>query len=312
MDEELPEVDLPRAVALAWGVAANPQRGPKRELSIEKIVDAAVAIADEQGLGAVSMSSVASALGFTTMSLYRYVTAKDDLILLMQEAGIGLPPSSIGESAEWRTGLLQWSRETMTSYSAHPWLIDIPILGTPNTPNNLAWMDAALGVLEDTPLSMEERVGALLLVAGQTRWEASIERGYTISNQSLGLTPEQRELADVHIVSTLVTEEAFPHLFVAIRQGALGPDESNPFEFGLHRVLDGIETYMATKAKGDPAPDTPLAHLPLDSHPRDEAVKRARQARRELEKKLREAQKAEREAIARAREREAKEAEKRK
>ncbi len=178
MDEELPEVDLPRAVALAWGVAANPQRGPKRELSIEKIVDAAVAIADEHGLSAVSMSSVASALGFTTMSLYRYVTAKDDLILLMQEAGVGLPPASIAEEPDWRSGLIRWSRETLASYAAHPWMIDIPILGSPNTPNNLAWMDAALAVLEDTPLTMSERVGALLLVAGQTRWEASIERGY--------------------------------------------------------------------------------------------------------------------------------------
>ena len=63
MDEIPSEVDLPRAVALAWGVAANPQRGPKRELSIERIVDAAIAIADEDGLAAVSMSSVAAALG---------------------------------------------------------------------------------------------------------------------------------------------------------------------------------------------------------------------------------------------------------
>ena len=141
MDEIPSEVDLPRAVALAWGVAANPQRGPKRELSIERIVEAAIAIADEDGLAAVSMSSVATALGFTTMSLYRYVTAKDDLIQLMQETGIGLPPASIAEAPDWRAGLIQWSRETLASYAAHPWLIDIPILGSPNTPNNLAWMD---------------------------------------------------------------------------------------------------------------------------------------------------------------------------
>lgn len=308
MDEEPPEVDLPRAVALAWGVAANPQRGPKRELSIERIVDAAVAIADDQGLAAVSMSSVAAALGFTTMSLYRYVSAKDDLILLMQEAGVGLPPASIAAAPDWRSGLIQWSRETLASYAAHPWLIDIPILGSPNTPNNLAWMDAALAVLEDTPLTMSERVGALLLVSGQTRWEASIERGYSISNQALGMTPQQRDLADAHIVTTLVTEEGFPHLYAAIRAGALGPEEDNPFEFGLARLLDGIEHYMAS-ADALPA-DERISHPTLDAYPRDDTVKRARQARREAEKKLREAQKAEREAVAKAREREAKDAEK--
>src|ERR1700709_285727 len=110
MAEEPQEVDLPRAVALAWGVAANPQRGPKRELSIERIVEVAVELADAQGLAAVSMSSVAAVLGFTTMSLYRYVSAKDDLILLMNEQGIGMPPLSIGEAAHWRDGLNRWSR----------------------------------------------------------------------------------------------------------------------------------------------------------------------------------------------------------
>ena len=78
--------DLPRGIALAWGVAASPQRGPKREMSVERIVEAAVEIADAEGIGAVSMAAVASRLGYTPMSLYRYVTAKDDLILLMQES----------------------------------------------------------------------------------------------------------------------------------------------------------------------------------------------------------------------------------
>ena len=304
MDDSENEVDLPRAVALAWGVAANPQRGPKRELSIERIVDAAIAIADEQGLGAVSMSSVASALGFTTMSLYRYVTAKDDLILLMQEAGIGLPSASIAEAPDWRSGIIRWARETQEHYDAHPWLLDIPILGTPNTPNNLAWMDAALAVLRDTPLTMNERVGALLLVSGQIRFEATVNRGYSISNQSMGLTPQERDTADAHIISTLVTPEAFPDLYEAIRAGVFDPDEDNPFSFGLARVLDGLEAYMAGREARQP--EVQFDAVPSEAYPRDEHVKRARQARREAEKKLREAQKAEREAIARAREREKK------
>src|ERR1700712_4110580 len=133
MVDEPQEVDLPRAVALAWGVAANPQRGPKRELSIERIVEVAVEIADAQGLAAVSMSSVAAALGFTTMSLYRYVSAKDDLILLMNEQGIGLPPLAITEAGDWRSGLTEWFRSILGVYREHLWLLDIPIVGSPNT-----------------------------------------------------------------------------------------------------------------------------------------------------------------------------------
>src|SRR6187549_3710630 len=98
MNDTNPEPELPRAVALAWGVAANPQRGPKRELSIERIVEVAVGIADQGGLAAVSMAAIAAELGVTSMALYRYVTSKDDLLVLMQEHGIGLPPESVREA----------------------------------------------------------------------------------------------------------------------------------------------------------------------------------------------------------------------
>ena len=96
VDTDAVELDLPRGVALAWGIAADPQRGPKREMSVERIVEAAVEIADAEGLGAVSMAAVAARLGYTPMSLYRYVTAKDDLILLMQEEATG--PAARGDS----------------------------------------------------------------------------------------------------------------------------------------------------------------------------------------------------------------------
>jgi AcrR family transcriptional regulator len=297
MNDEPPELELPRGVALAWGIAANPQRGPKRELSIERIVEAAVTIADAEGLGSVSMASVAASLGFTTMSLYRYVTSKDDLVLLMQEFGTGLPSAAIVDSPDWRTGLERWSREALEHYAAHPWLIDIPILGTPNTPNNLAWMDAALSLLRDTPLPIDEQIGALLLVSGQTRFEASVMRGYAISNKSMGLSDEERDLADAHIIANLVTAEQFPALYEAIQRGAFGPGEDNPFEFGLSRVLDGIEHYIGTLDAGTAPAAAPIPHFPTDAHPRDERVRHARQARREAEKRLREAEKAEREAI---------------
>ena len=108
---EAPEPELPRGIALAWGVAANPQRGPKREMSVERIVDAAVEIADAEGLGAVSMAAVAAKLGFTPMSLYRYVTAKDDLILLMQEEATGLPSDEVLAGGDWRERLMALYRE---------------------------------------------------------------------------------------------------------------------------------------------------------------------------------------------------------
>lgn len=281
---------LPRAIALAWGVAASPQRGPRRELNIERIVETAVQIADDQGLGAVSMSSVATALGFTTMSLYRYVTAKDDLLLLMQEAALGVPPLSITETPDWREGLTRWYRASLDMYALHPWVLDVTISGEPNTPNNLAWLDAGLGVLEHTALDERARISTVLLVSGNSRWEAQVVRGV-----------EADSAFDSRMLANLVTPEQFPHLFPAIASGAYAADD-NPFEFGLSRILDGLEHYMLV------SPTAPREQAPAPESKevtRDERVKKARAHVKDVEAKLRDARQKEREAVAKARARSA-------
>jgi AcrR family transcriptional regulator len=288
--DPLDDEALPRAIALAWGVAANPQRGPRRELNIESIVEAAVQIADDQGLGAVSMSSVATALGFTTMSLYRYVTAKDDLLMLMQEAGMGLPPLSITEADSWREGLIRWYRATLEVYLTHPWILDIPITGAPNTPNNLAWLDAGLGVLRDSPIDAAARTSAVLFVSGSARWEAQISRGYT---------PEGA-LASNRLVASLVSPEQFPYLHPAMMAGVFEAG-ANPFEFGFSRLLDGLDRHMTEVAAGRPV----AALAPVEDVRevvRDERVKKARERVKDAESKLRDARQKEREALTKARE----------
>jgi AcrR family transcriptional regulator len=285
--------DLPRGIALAWGVAANPQRGPRRELNLEGIVDAAVRIADADGLAAVSMASVSAALGFTTMSLYRYVSAKDDLLLLMQEAGIGLPPLSIGEAENWRDGLTRWYRAVLAVFDAHQWLLDIPVGDEPNTPNNLSWLDAGLGALVDTALPQSERVSAMLMLSGQSRWEGQILR-----NQAAGGMPAET-------LAELITPEQFPHLAPAIAAGSFTDGESDAFDFGLLRILDGLEVHMAELTAGrtgtvaQPDPDAAIAR----ELARDDRVKTARDKVKDAEQKLRELRKKEREVVAKARER---------
>jgi AcrR family transcriptional regulator len=276
---------------LGGGDAANPQRGPKRELSLEGIVDAAVRIADADGLSAVSMSSVATALGFTTMSLYRYVSAKDDLILLMQESGIGLPPLSIGEATAWRDGLTRWYRAILGVYSGHPWLLDIPIEGEPSTPNNLAWLDAGLAVLVDTPLDPASRVAAVLMLSGHSRWEAQVGRFATATRQP-ALAPE--------LLAELITPAQFPFLAPAIAAGAFSASAANPFEFGFLRILDGIERHIAELGAGRPG--TQSQPDPDREFARDERVKKTREQVRDAENKLRDLRKKEREAISKARE----------
>ncbi|MCU1414974.1 MAG: TetR family transcriptional regulator [Microbacteriaceae bacterium] len=258
-------------------------------MSVERIVDAAVAIADEGGLSAVSMSSVASSLGFTPMSLYRYVTAKDDLVLLMQEQAIGVPPESALEAEDWRSGIEQWAAGLSDVFERHPWVLDIPIDGTPTTPNNLAWLDAALTVLATTGLSADDRISIALAVEAQARWRGVVVR--TAGGDDSALT-------DVAILREFVTAEEFPQIAAALAEGAFDPQEGgDPFAFGLERVLDGVDHFLAGKSA--PTPDL----VPQDLALRDPKVKEATKARREVEKQLREARKRERETLKNARER---------
>ena len=105
------------AVALAWGRSDSARRGPKPSLSLEEIVATAVRIADEEGLEAVSMARVAKALGFTTMSLYRYVPSKADLLTHMQDAALGPLPEDRVRDVDWRAGLTEWTRSSHASAS---------------------------------------------------------------------------------------------------------------------------------------------------------------------------------------------------
>lgn len=304
-----PDPELPRAVALAWGIAANPQRGPKRELSIERIVEAAIEIADAEGIGAVSMSRVAASLGFTTMSLYRYVTSKDDLILLMSEDAslVSVPDESIERG--WREGVTAWVLAMRTAYREHPWLVDIPISGAPITPNSLAIVNWFLREVRDLPLTDGEKMSALLLVTSYTRATSTQDRDLTAAAAASDPADVSGENAFAALIE-LVTPERFPYLaplfaaggYVA-EPGAGSIDTQDDFEFGLERILDGIAFHISRVESGAAAVK-PAPLPPQLEPPRDAKVKEAARVRREAEKALREAQKREREAIKRALERE--------
>ncbi|WP_173921996.1 TetR/AcrR family transcriptional regulator [Agromyces sp. Marseille-P2726] len=310
-----PDPELPRAVALAWGIAANPQRGPKRELSIERIVEAAMEIADAEGLGAVSMSRVAANLGFTTMSLYRYVTSKDDLILLMQEEAslVAVPPDDSVER-NWRDGVTAWVLAMRAAYREHPWLVDIPISGAPITPNSFTIVDWFLREVRDLPLTDGEKMSALLLVTSYSRATSAQDRDLRAAAAASDPADVSGENAFAALAE-FVTPERFPYLaplfaaggYVAepgSRSGDIDAiDTQEDFEFGLERILDGIAFHVSRVEAGE-APARRAALPPELEPPRDPKVREAAKARREAEKALREAQKREREAIKRALERE--------
>ncbi|QAY65775.1 TetR/AcrR family transcriptional regulator [Paenibacillus protaetiae] len=244
---------LPPGVALSWGIVKQQKRGPKGELSIKKIVDAAIAIADQKGLAAVSMSKVAQSLGYTTMSLYRYMTSKDDLLVLMQDAVCNIPIPPEVEGKPWREEMKAFVWACIGVFRDHPWFGDIPIKSVPLTPGNLRIVDWVLRIMSKFPLNDFEKMSFVMLLSSYGRACGLIARDADTAVR----TGDGLESFNGHrygdALRLLVKPELFPYLHPVLHSGAYTEEADNPIgddlEFGLDRILDGFEHYLKLKAE---------------------------------------------------------------
>jgi len=229
---------LPPGVQLLWGLREAGRRGPKPSLRREAIVDAAIEIADAEGLAAVSMARVAEQVGASTMALYRYVANKDELLLLMSDAGVdGPPPLPTGGS--WREGLTAWARAVRRVWMSRPWLLQIPVTGPPAGPNNMAWLEAGLATLAGTGLSGAERFDAVQVVTTYLRGEAWLNLDLIAASTS---DPDSYALDYGGAFARLLDPDRFPELAAIVGAGPFG--EPGPLEehhdTGLQILLDGL------------------------------------------------------------------------
>jgi AcrR family transcriptional regulator len=203
-----------------------------RGLNVDLVVAAAVELADEAGLGAVTMAAVAKRCGFTTMSLYRHVASKDELVRRMLDVTLGSAPP-LG-TTEWREGLARWSFAMLEVLDRHPWGIDVPITGILGTHAQLSWLDRGLEALAQTSLDEGAKAELVLLLNGYVFWAARL-RFQVPDDETLEVVPSGFDMTP------------YPSLARALAAGIF-EDESRThdedFTFGLDRVLDGIEALI--------------------------------------------------------------------
>lgn len=242
---------LPRTVAVAWGVAAFPQRGPKRELSHEAIVEAAIEIADAEGLEAVTMQRVAATFGFTTMALYRYIASKDELQRLMLDAALQAADVAAIPHDDWRIGLEAWAELLASCYRRHPWVLQLGVdADLLIMPNNMAFVDAGLRALRTLPVTLEEKLGVIVGCTVLVRGYAGVDE--EVGGYSPGTVAAIREVA---------TSARFPDLAPLVAAGGyLGAADAQPaadgslgddLRYALEVFLDGV----TVQAEKRPAPD---------------------------------------------------------
>jgi AcrR family transcriptional regulator len=236
------EAELPATVAAAWGVRERPHKGPKPALSLARIVDAGVRVADTEGLDAVSMGRVAASLDTAPMSLYRHVSSKDELVRLMVDAAWGDPPGLALAGEDWRAGLSRWAWGFRAALRRHPWAGRIPISGLPIMPREIAWFEDALACLAGTGLTEARKASVIMLLSGYVRNLAATEADIAAAVAASGLGVDEWMASYPRMLGQLTDPRRFPALTAFIAAGVFeaadGPDDE--FVFGLDRILDGV------------------------------------------------------------------------
>ncbi|MFC4565062.1 TetR/AcrR family transcriptional regulator [Nocardiopsis mangrovi] len=247
ISDENTGTDPTRALELLWGTRERPSRGPRQGLTLDRIVDAAIAIADSDGLAALSMRKVAARLEVGTATLYTYVPGKTELYALMLDkiVGSGALPHTL--PGDWRERFERQAREDWRDFREHPWVLrlasDRPVPG----PNTLAWFDSAVRTLDGTGLTGPEKATVVEVVDGYVRGLARTSLDASEAERRSGVSEGTWTSLTDGFLARHVDFSRYPHLAGAtMASGMPGPEEI--FEFGLQRLLDGIEEIIRSRA----------------------------------------------------------------
>lgn len=243
--------DAPTGVPAVAVDVAPPRatRGRPARLDVQDVVAAAVRVADSEGLQAVTIAAVAADLGVSPMGLYRHVSSKLELLLLLQDEGVGEPPVIDLLPDQWREGLRAWAVALHDAQRRRPWLARLPLTGPPSGPRQLAWLETALHALRGTRLGPAERLSAVTLVSGYVRQATLLEQDLAAGRVEASSASDHwryvPSLLDdaqhphlLAILNALAAVTSQPHAASAAGDAPGGEDED--FRFGLERVLDGL------------------------------------------------------------------------
>ncbi len=200
-------------------------------LSRERVVRAAVAIADRSGIESLTMRRLGRELGVEAMSLYNHVADKDDIldgIVDLVLSDIDVPPTG----TDWKTSMRQRAISAHEVLLAHPWAAMLIMSRFNIGPGMTRYLDATLGRLREGGFSIEGALDA---------WNTldSHIYGFTLQELSLPFEVEETQQVSADVLGQLPADE-YPHVVEVITEiMQTGRDEN--FEFGLDLILDGLE-----------------------------------------------------------------------
>ena len=235
---------------LLWEDRSPSTRGPRAAFTPDDVVAAAVDLADEEGLGAVTMQAVSARLGFTTMALYRYFPSKEALYDAIVDAGMGKPPAPMEPRENWRAEVTRWALAKRQMLCSRPWLAELPFVAAPHGPNWLAWLEALAEPLSRTGLSAADLGQMISVIDGYTRGASDTSISLARA-RARGVSEQEWAAAVGADLGRSVGDPRFPAFAAIVTAPPDGTTRSmeESFRFGLERVLDGIEQYVKSKRK---------------------------------------------------------------
>ncbi len=241
--------DFEGMIDLLWRTKQPGTRGPRGSLTLDRIVATAIEIADAEGLGGVSMRKVAERLGVTTMSLYRYVPGKEDLVDLIFDVAAGVPDTAAWPE-DWRGRVTAYALDSRATLLARPWMVDVPLSGPPMGPNHFAWMESFLAALDGTGLTDDDLVGMLMIVASYVNNEVRQMISITRAAPRTGISYQEWGKAYERALATRADPAYFPTLSRIAGAGVFGAEaatEEEDFLYGMNFILDGIDTLIRAR-----------------------------------------------------------------
>lgn len=218
----------------------GPREDTRPRLSRDRVLAAAVALADESGIEALSMRKIGERLSVEAMSLYRHVANKDDLLDGMVDgvfAEIDLKPGEPG----WRGVVRSRAVSLRDALRRHPWAVPLMQSRANPGPSTLGHLDALIGVLRGAGFSVELTAHALSAVDAYVY-------GFALQEAALPFDSEERSTEVIQQILAGMSDFEWPHLMEFSREHVLKPgyDYGREFEWGLDLVLDGLERARVT------------------------------------------------------------------
>jgi AcrR family transcriptional regulator len=223
---------------LVWARPERPPRGRARGLRRGQIVRAAIAIADRDGLDALTMRRVAEHLGAGTMSLYWHVRNKDELIELMRDEVAG--EQTLKEaSGDWRSDLATFARDVRQTFLRHPWLASLLGGRPPLGPNSLRQDELSMAVVSGLEVDEQTRTAIPSAVYYFVVGYALREVAEREVQRHTGVTEEEWRASVAPYIERVLATGEYPNLQRVITGGG-DLDSEAAFEFILGFILDGI------------------------------------------------------------------------